>query len=276
MHWKSVRPAPKITIDYGDGRKLVRTITGNSIHYVLDKNGKILDALPGLYTSKVFLDYLLNLSNANQRSTNNPDFWVNYRNINRNRLLRNWQLYLDTINKNYPDLKIKKAEMPKIKKDSSNKAKKPTAIRAAPLAVTKSLVEINTVRAITYNVEALKKDTSFEHWEKLSFPFKLWKLDKKSKEFIRRKVDSNNNLKDIEFQRLITNLKKYVEIDTVQNEYLFHTTILDWLNKEGVKDVEKFNEKVYSELFLTPKSDKWLGLYSNDIYSAIENNGLIN
>jgi len=37
LHWKSVRPVPKVTIDYGDGRKLERTLTGNSIHYVLER-----------------------------------------------------------------------------------------------------------------------------------------------------------------------------------------------------------------------------------------------
>ncbi|MGB7416790.1 MAG: hypothetical protein WA902_21520, partial [Thermosynechococcaceae cyanobacterium] len=30
LHWQSVRPVPKVTIDYGDGRKLQRTLTGNS------------------------------------------------------------------------------------------------------------------------------------------------------------------------------------------------------------------------------------------------------
>jgi len=44
LHWKSVRPVPKITIDFGDGRKLERTITGNSIHYVLDTEGRVVDA----------------------------------------------------------------------------------------------------------------------------------------------------------------------------------------------------------------------------------------
>lgn len=34
LHWQSVRPVPKVTIDFGDGRKLERTITGNSIHYI--------------------------------------------------------------------------------------------------------------------------------------------------------------------------------------------------------------------------------------------------
>lgn len=49
LHWQSVRPAPRITIDFGDGRKVERTITGNSIHYVLNPAGNLLDALPGLY-----------------------------------------------------------------------------------------------------------------------------------------------------------------------------------------------------------------------------------
>jgi len=58
LHWKSVRPVPKITIDFGDGRTLERTITGNSIHYVLDSDGRVVDALPGLYGPKAFLKVL--------------------------------------------------------------------------------------------------------------------------------------------------------------------------------------------------------------------------
>src|SRR5215204_4312879 len=58
LHWKSVRPAPRVTIDFGDGRKIERTLTGNSIHYILDKEGAIIDAVPGLYSPPVFLDYL--------------------------------------------------------------------------------------------------------------------------------------------------------------------------------------------------------------------------
>ena len=58
LHWKSVRPVPRITIDMGDGRRIQRTITGNSIHYVLDRDGLVLDALPGLYGPKAFLTTL--------------------------------------------------------------------------------------------------------------------------------------------------------------------------------------------------------------------------
>ena len=58
LHWKSVRPAPLLTIDMGDGRRIKRTITGNSIHYLLDAEGRVLDALPGIYSPPAFLEAL--------------------------------------------------------------------------------------------------------------------------------------------------------------------------------------------------------------------------
>src|SRR5581483_3832327 len=58
LHWQSVRPVPKITIDFGDGRRIERTITGNSAHYILDPDGELVDALPGLYGPKAFLTQL--------------------------------------------------------------------------------------------------------------------------------------------------------------------------------------------------------------------------
>jgi hypothetical protein len=54
LYWSSERPVPRVTIDYGDGRRIVRTTTGNSAHYVLDETGSIADVLPGLYAPQVF------------------------------------------------------------------------------------------------------------------------------------------------------------------------------------------------------------------------------
>ncbi len=54
LYWSSERPVPRVTIDFGDGRKLERTTTGNSAHYVLDADGNVLDVLPGLYAPAVF------------------------------------------------------------------------------------------------------------------------------------------------------------------------------------------------------------------------------
>jgi hypothetical protein len=66
VHWESVRPVPKITIDYGDGRKLERTITGNSLHYVLTNDGRVIDVLPGLWGPR---DFLREIERARRKGT---------------------------------------------------------------------------------------------------------------------------------------------------------------------------------------------------------------
>jgi hypothetical protein len=59
LHWQSVRPVPIITIEFGGGKKLTQTITGNSVHLVLDATGRPVDALPGLMRAEVFVEQLL-------------------------------------------------------------------------------------------------------------------------------------------------------------------------------------------------------------------------
>jgi hypothetical protein len=59
LHWESVRPVPRVTIDFGDGRRVERTLTGNSVHVVLDPYGRMVDAVPGLMAPDVFLDQLV-------------------------------------------------------------------------------------------------------------------------------------------------------------------------------------------------------------------------
>jgi hypothetical protein len=54
LHWQSVRPVPIVTIDFGDGRRIERTLTGNSVHVVLDPYGRPVDAIPGLFSRDVF------------------------------------------------------------------------------------------------------------------------------------------------------------------------------------------------------------------------------
>jgi hypothetical protein len=55
LHWQSVRPVPIVTLDFGDGRRVVRTLTGNSAHLVLDSRGRPVDVLPGLFDRDTFL-----------------------------------------------------------------------------------------------------------------------------------------------------------------------------------------------------------------------------
>ncbi|HEX5061950.1 MAG TPA: hypothetical protein VFV99_21425 [Kofleriaceae bacterium] len=55
LHWESVRPVPIVTIDFGGGRRVERTLTGNSAHLVLDWRARPVDVLPGLFDRETFL-----------------------------------------------------------------------------------------------------------------------------------------------------------------------------------------------------------------------------
>lgn len=72
LHWQSERPVPLITIDFGDGRKLERTVTGNSIHYALSTEGMVLDALPGLYGPAAFHEWLHRMLELQGRISEEP------------------------------------------------------------------------------------------------------------------------------------------------------------------------------------------------------------
>ena len=52
--WQSVRPVPIVTIDFGNGREIKRTLHGNIATYVCTPSGYVVDVLPGLYTADVF------------------------------------------------------------------------------------------------------------------------------------------------------------------------------------------------------------------------------
>jgi hypothetical protein len=83
LHWQSVRPVPRVTIDFGDGRTIERTLTGNSIHYVLDKFGRPVDALPGLYGPAAFARGLrpalqAALSTAEMPAAERSEYLFNY------------------------------------------------------------------------------------------------------------------------------------------------------------------------------------------------------
>lgn len=56
--WNSVRPAPKVSIDFGNGKVLERTIKGNTTFHVCLPDGRVVDSLPGVYKPDDFLTEL--------------------------------------------------------------------------------------------------------------------------------------------------------------------------------------------------------------------------
>ena len=267
LHWQSVRPVPLITIDFGDGRKLQRTITGNSIHYILDSDGQVIEALPGVYGPQAFSRMLadaeaLHTSLKGKNVQEKRNLLVETFNSRANKISLAWLA---------DNTKIggKKPEGVSIQVDEKGEA-----LSIMPLAVTKMMTETTILRAMTAGSEALGRITDEAAWQKIAALHSSDAvLDERSISLIKKQ---NPTLPEKAFASLLEKFQRSVALDTVRNEYRMHTRLLAWLTKESWRtDVDKFNEKVYAELFLTPRSDPWLGLLMPDTYTAIDNSGVV-
>jgi hypothetical protein len=52
--WTTLRPAPQVTIDFGEGRVVRRTLHGNVLTWICDSEGRALDAVPGIATLEAY------------------------------------------------------------------------------------------------------------------------------------------------------------------------------------------------------------------------------
>ncbi|MBU7582702.1 MAG: hypothetical protein KAF91_07280 [Nostoc sp. TH1S01] len=271
LHWQSVRPVPKITIDFGDGRKLERTITGNSIHYILDASGRPIDAIPGLYGPKAFLRQLEQAEVAAKEYSKLPlaqrqAFLKKYHSDRLNAIQTQWTADLSRLGIQSP---------PRLVENQS-----PTAEIAGSLAVTKMAVENPMLNVLRSGAEAnrntLAEITDKEVWNKIAqFYATDAKLDQNSIALISAKKFSSVKTETENLRKTINQFENLMALDSLRNEYMLHSQIHQWFTQEAqTNDLGELNEKVYAQLFLTPSSDPWLGLLSNDSYSAIDNDGL--
>ncbi len=264
LHWKSVRPVPRITVDFGDGRKLERTVTGNSIHYILDSSGRLIEALPGLYGPAAFkrgLDGAETLSRSlvgkNDRERNG--LLVKYYGERTLEIGRAWQA--DT--KQFGDKVANRLLLP----PSQNT----DATSVAPAAATKMGTERPFVRSITSVTVVSDEDGIKDEaaWRLIASRHQADSiLDERSRALITRQ---NRSLANYFVDRMILRFQDSIALDTVRNEYLLHRRLYGLMSMESDRvDLEKFNQTVYMLLFRTPGSDPWLGLLTPDVYTAIE------
>ncbi|HEX8491301.1 MAG TPA: hypothetical protein VF658_00525 [Pyrinomonadaceae bacterium] len=282
LHWKSVRPVPRVTIDYGDGRKLERTLTGNSIHYILDAEGRPLDALPGLYGPQAFMRELEQAESVFKQLATQT-------NAQRTETLRAFhQTRLDAITQAWKaDVQKVGGKIPtEIVETEQIDGETPSARAAARRAMSKAVTEVSIINSITYEPRLLEAATDNATWNKIAALHSAdAKLDQASIALMRRQTIKTLNaegadtaaqaLAPDQLARLVQNFERYIALDTVRNEYLMHTKLHAWLTSlRYSNNLEGLNERVYSELFLTPRNDPWLGLFSPDTYTALENSGV--
>jgi len=286
LHWQSVRPVPKVTVDFGDGRKLERTLTGNSIHYVLDSDGRVIDALPGLYGPKAFLRGLEDAERAmNEANTAMKPglesarlaFLHEYHERKAKEILAAWQRDLGQLG--LADASQGAA--------GTSMGDQPRAVAANAIARPKGNVEAPLVAAALADGRGLSASTDDIVWARIAQLHQAdAELDPASIALIRSQnpvaaramplAISKARVED-PMLRLVRNFQNTIAIDTVRNEYTFHRQIHEWFANADVPpdvDVNALNDRVYSQLFLTPSSDPWLGLVPGDVYTALDHNGV--
>ncbi|HEY9615540.1 MAG TPA: hypothetical protein V6C64_01775 [Microcoleaceae cyanobacterium] len=279
LHWESVRPVPKVTVDFGDGRVLERTITGNSIHYILAADGRPIEALPGLYGPQAFLQQLEQAEQAVKQYQQRPPTERNgfLQRYHRDRLV---QLQTQWT-KELAQLGI--STKPQLTDQTVTPGQPPSATLAGQIAMTKARVEspliTNLLQDVSQNQRSLTDITDKAAWEKLAtLNANQARLDANSIALLRTKKMGTATQSSVDNRSLtpvIQNFEAAMALDTVRNEYLLHSQLHQWfIRNEITQDLKRLNDQVYSSLFLTPKDDPWLGLLSQDEFSGIEKDGI--
>lgn len=281
LHWESVRPVPRVTIDFGDGRKLERTLTGNSIHYVVDKSGTPLDGLPGLHGPAAFKTWL----------TRAEDLATEYAATAADERERYLQAYHQerhaAVSVAFAADLARLSPRPQSAADDAQRAPSPpTAAAATQIAAPKRRAEMPIIRQVAdrrplpESMDGLDDAT----WQQIAaLHAEDAQLDKSSIAVIRTETEAgragrlsfSKAVVEDPLVKLVRNLQSSIALDTVRNEYVLHRQMHEWFanNKVG-HDLPRLNERVYAQLFLTPSSDPWLGLMTPDTYTALQNNGI--
>ena len=244
LHWESVRPVPKVTIDFGDGRVLKRTITGNSIHYVLDAEGRPIDAIPGLVAPKTFLASLSAAEDLAQKLARLSP-------AARETLLRQWHQG--------------RLEQTLVAWESDIRHLDP---------------QVSLKEDSFYSRATRLERASEDRWRFIAglHRFDAALAPEVGKQFIPSpptaseagRIATTKAMPENPLLRQLLFLRESVAEDSVRNEYQLHRRIHEWLSNQQYTDVEKLNAQVYPQLFLMPLDDPWYGLRPSYAYSAID------
>ena len=305
LHWRSVRPVPRVTIDFGDGTRLERTLTGNSIHYVLDSRGRLMEALPGLYGPEAFRNALQEAARAahDAASMDDEPFIVSVSTRHMGQLNDRAEAFrrdrmaltstapaaaprrveapppqprpqvVKTATPPRPAARPKQSAATELEKIPT--ARDPWAILASTPGVLTDRINVggsetgaksSGERAILEALEGVS-DEEIHKLAKLRRP--RVHLDADSRAFLLRKHGVTDPEKA---EQLVDAFETAVALDEVINEYRTGPEILRRLSDpkawEGL-ELEAFNQWVYEEVFDAPLSDPWMGLAPEDVYVAL-------
>jgi hypothetical protein len=289
LHWQSVRPVPRVTIDFGDGRKLERTLTGNSAHYILTSSGEPLDVLPGLYAPKAFHDWLTRSQTLHNEylaadESTRPDTLKQYHQERRRGVYASWLHDVQKLGGNHV-MDVERRINDAVTLANRLKTESPLAVAASRMSESKTAAEAPLLRFASFSGPWIEHGMDDELWNAIAtFHRDDVQLDEPSIKLIRRefplagaagRLAVSKSVQEDPVLRMVRSFEDSMNLDTVRNEYLLHRRIHEvFADGEPVTaNFDGLNEWVYAELFLTPSSDPWLGLAPRDVYTALEGDG---
>lgn len=298
LHWESVRPVPVLTVDFGDGRKLVRTVTGNSIHYVLTPDGDVVDALPGLFGPAMFLRLLEQAQQASRVIANAsaPDraaMIAAYHQQSATALTDAWANDLQRLQEAGGDAAEAARRLQEQLAAQQQTQRKPepapAAEKAVRVAVPKMMIERKLINNLTGRPTAFQRADDLEQrttealWTQLAILHAQdATLDYRSESLVESEHPTAAKAATVAYTKgrvespLIRQLRSSIAQDSIRNQYLLHRKIHEWFVAGAApSDLRQLNEKVYAELFLTPSSDPWLGLVPDNTYTGLKDNGIV-
>ena len=279
LHWHSVRPVPTLSVDLGDGRKIQRTITGNSVHYVLDAQGRVLDGVPGLVSADAFLASLRESVALHETLT--PQAEAAHNTASWSAVTGHWAPAAPVASGKTPERSdraqtamalatskqfVEASSLDAVLLSSPEPVALPPAIAAMQLSFGKGAIEMPAFSAgllpIASDLEPTT--TAAQDTALLSAP---------SQALMRHQ---HPHLSDEAFTALLDQFRTNLATDTARNLSDLQPRLRRWLAQApGPAELQPFNQRVYKELFHTPLDDLWMGLDTPGVYTGLTNGGLV-
>lgn len=273
LHWSSERPVPVVSIDFGDGRVMKRTLTGNSIHYVMDAKGRPIDAIPGLNSPSEFIRSLGEAS----------DLYKEVKDEDEARFAKK----VATAHRKQFKKVAEVAEDHNIALEGLPVVENPDAVEAEMITVAKSNGETPLLEEMEmddprgsldpWKDEILvKKEENRERWFAVALDLGIdARLDANTYTLMKTKNPAKYS-EEMALMKEGQGIEERLLIETARNEVILRSELHRWfIEAELTKDFNTLNSEVYSRLFLTPRSDEWLGLLPEDAFMALDNDGIV-
>lgn len=294
LYWSSERAVPRVTIDFGDGRKIQSTTTGNSAHYILDDKGEVLDVIPGLYAPRAFRAELAkSLAHAKEVAAA-P---AHERGA---KIIGYHEAKMNEISAAASTLNVFALRGMRVSAEEA-------LSRAQRATMSKGYVEIPQLRQITSAELRSIDDNETATWA--SFAGQLWPaqpsparpkattvdlgegeqvlyypppgampqvaaqtvFDAQSIELVTRIYGEAT---EKERARMLSRLAQHALADSALNQLRLRAEIAAYLSS-GNTDFRQANDFIYAKVFHTPKSDPWLGLHSRLDFTGLPGDGVM-